>query len=289
MKVKSIILNAYALSKPRVSASVAVSAAIGAALAPSPDLRSFISTVVGTFFLSAAGSAWNQIQERPYDALMKRTRMRPLPSGKLTTRAAWALVLVYALYGFAALLSAGIMPAAMGAAALVFYNLMYTPLKRRTACAFVPGAIVGALPPAIGWSASGGSIGSPALWAIALFFFIWQLPHFWFIALLREEEYRAAGFPSPAERLDARARQAVGYYLVFMLAAACLLVPLGSDGRIWAQLAACFAAATVLIFKCRMLMRRELLETDIKKIFKLVNAFALSVALFVSLEKLISK
>ena len=151
----------------------------------------------GTLLLAAGACALNEWQERGLDARMERTRKRPIPSGKVKPWEAVVLSALLALGGAALLLAAcGPVPAGLGALAVLWYNGLYTPLKRVTAFAVIPGAVIGALPPAIGWTAAGGSAGDPRLFALAFFFFVWQVPHFWLLLLKHGEDYERAGFPS---------------------------------------------------------------------------------------------
>jgi heme o synthase len=159
--------------------------------------------LAGVMLLSCGASALNQVQERTRDALMARTAGRPLPSGRLTH----AQCLAFALLGIAAgaaLLWLGVGPTAgvLGLIASAFYNGVYTPwLKPHSPFAAVPGAIPGAIPPVIGWVAGGGSVidaGAVILFGIL---FLWQMPHFWALALRYRSDYAAGGFPMVSERV----------------------------------------------------------------------------------------
>jgi protoheme IX farnesyltransferase len=160
-----------------------------------------LSMLVGVLLLSSGASALNQVQERARDALMTRTAGRPLPSGRLSTEHG-AVFSATALVGGIALLWSGVGPTAavLGVLAALFYNGLYTPwLKPTSPFAAVPGAVPGALPPAIGWVAGGGAPGDAG--AIILFgiLFLWQMPHFWALALRYRTDYAAGGFPMVAD------------------------------------------------------------------------------------------
>jgi len=154
-------------------------------------------TYLGVLLIAAGSSAFNQIQERKYDSAMQRTHKRPLPAGKVSYINAiiWALFL--SVSGFFILWHFTTITAAIIAGiTLVWYNLLYTPLKRITPWAIIPGAFVGALPPAIGWTAAGGNIFDQKIIFISFFFFMGQIPHFWLILLKHGKDYQRAGFPT---------------------------------------------------------------------------------------------
>lgn len=154
-------------------------------------------TYLGVLFIAAGSSAINQIQEKSYDSAMERTLNRPLPAGKISNINAiiWAAFL--SVSGFFILWHFTTVTAAIIAGiTLVWYNLIYTPLKRITPWAIIPGAFVGALPPAIGWTAAGGNLIDQKIIFISFFFFIGQIPHFWLILLKHGKDYQRAGFPS---------------------------------------------------------------------------------------------
>jgi heme o synthase len=156
-----------------------------------------IPVSLGVLFLALGSCALNQFQDRSYDARMHRTCRRPLPSGRLTPGVALVIAAVFITAGFNILwLAAGFTIAMLGLSAVLCYNGFYTYLKRVWPFAAVPGAIIGALPPVIGWAAAGGSILDPRILAIAFLFFIWQAPHFWLLLFIFGKEYEEAGLPA---------------------------------------------------------------------------------------------
>ncbi len=186
-------------------------------------------TGLGVLLLACGASALNQYQERDIDALMDRTRSRPLPSGTMTAgeallfaggTAASGLVLILAAGGVSGLLA--------GLFAISWYNGLYTNLKRRTAFAAVPGALVGAVPPVIGWQAAGGSLTDPGLLVLCLFFFLWQVPHFWLSAASLAGQYRSAGLPAVTSLFSERQLSRVLFIWIAATAVCALLfVPFG--------------------------------------------------------------
>ncbi|MBN2432840.1 MAG: protoheme IX farnesyltransferase [Acidobacteria bacterium] len=158
---------------------------------------------LGIFLLAGAASALNQVQERRFDALMQRTRRRPLPAGRISPAAAlvFAATLLAAGLILLGVSTSGGLSVSLGLLAVGWYNLVYTPLKRVSAFAALPGALVGALPPAIGWSAGGGELLSPVNIVLMGLLFVWQVPHFWFLLLIHGDDYERAGYPTPLKYL----------------------------------------------------------------------------------------
>jgi protoheme IX farnesyltransferase len=147
--------------------------------------------------LSSGSSAINHIQEAKVDFLMERTQLRPLPSGRVKPLQAWIFATLLVFGGFSFLMQlATLLPVILGLLTIFWYNAVYTPLKRVTAFAAIPGAVVGAIPPLIGWTAAGGSITHPHAILLAFLFFIGQIPHFWLILLKNAGDYEKAGFPT---------------------------------------------------------------------------------------------
>lgn len=167
---------------------VGLSAAFGFLLYDKPAGLPLAAVATGVFLLACGGAAFNSIQEREYDATFERTRTRPLVTGALSVPAAYVVAAVSIGGGILLLLLCcdSITPVITGVAALLIYNGIYTPLKPVTEFALIPGGISGALPPLIGWSAAGGPVIDPLIWAVMALFFLWQPPHFCLILL----EYR---------------------------------------------------------------------------------------------------
>lgn len=179
----------------------------------------------GVFLLAAASSVLNQVEERCSDALMRRTCRRPLASGLLTPRSGTAIGLLLGSGGLAVLVTGtGLGPALLGLAALVWYLAGYTPLKRLSPLAVLAGTPCGAIPPLMGWLAAGGTLPAPQPFALALFMLLWQVPHYWLLALPDRQELRAAGFRVLPELTD-RQLLTVSHRWLLGLALVTLLLP----------------------------------------------------------------
>ena len=232
------------LAKPRLNGLVVASALAGYAMAggDTSDVVRVCATLLGTALVASGASAFNQLLERDSDALMRRTRLRPLPDGRLQPSEALVFAAALSALGFVVLaLAVNLLSAAVALATLASYALVYTPLKRRTSFATVIGAIPGALPPVIGWAAGRGDL-SQGAWVLFAILFLWQLPHFLAIAWIYREDYARAGLRMlPVLEPDGRstARQAI-VYSAALLPVAMAPTLLGMTGTVY------FAGAFVL-------------------------------------------
>ena len=176
------------LIKVRISLFSSLTALAGSMLASGGISFTAVAAASCLFVLAGGACALNEYQERETDALLERTRGRPIPSNRVSPRAALLFAILLLSSGFFLLaLSAGWSSAFLGGFAALWYNGVYTPLKKRLPFAAVLGAVSGALPPCAGWVAAGGSVVDSRLAAVAFFFFLWQVPHFWLLLLSREE------------------------------------------------------------------------------------------------------
>ncbi len=209
------------LTKPRLNFLVVVTTIVGYAMASQGHINwlIFLDTLIGTTLTAAGASALNQCIERDHDARMSRTSRRPIPTGRVSPEESLYFGISLALIGTVhLLLFVNTLTALLGVATLSSYVLIYTPLKRTSSLCTLVGAIPGAIPPVMGWTASTGvlSAESAALFAIL---FLWQMPHFLAIAILYRDDYAAAGFrmlPVIDPALHATARQILLYTLALI-------------------------------------------------------------------------
>ncbi len=192
----------FRLTRPGISAAAAALAGFGAFTAgkalPAEALPTVGGMVVGIFLLTCGASALNQVQEKNHDALMRRTRSRPLPAGHMSRRAALAVAGAFACAALGILAACGGLPACLAAVcALLLYNGCYTPLKRRSSIALFVGALAGASPLPIGTLATGGDPAAPLPLLCFIAACVWQVPHFWLRALRHKDDYLRAGFAVP--------------------------------------------------------------------------------------------
>ncbi|MBK0402309.1 protoheme IX farnesyltransferase [Adhaeribacter sp. BT258] len=185
----------FQLLKFRLSLTIAFSCAIGFLLgSPERDWFQVLLVVIGGLLVTGAANIINQIIEKDFDKLMKRTAKRPLPANILSKKEAAVFCVMLALSGFVLLaVNFNLISAAFSLLSLILYGFVYTPLKRISPiCVFV-GAFPGAFPPLIGWVAATGVLSAEA-WVLFGIQFIWQFPHFWAIAWVLDDDYKKAGF-----------------------------------------------------------------------------------------------
>jgi protoheme IX farnesyltransferase len=240
-----------ALTKPRLNLLVLVTAVAGLYLAAPEGVpaATLLHTIVGTALVAGGSAAFNQVWERETDALMKRTRTRPVPSGRLGATEGLIFAFVFSAAGIIDLaVAVNALCAGVAALTLLTYVLVYTPLKRRTSLATLIGAIPGALPPVIGWTAATGSLSLAPLVLFGIVF-LWQMPHFLAIAWLYRDEYAAAGIPLlPVLEPDGRrtGRQAL-LYAAALWPVSLMPTLLGLAGGAYIALATLLGAALIAL------------------------------------------
>jgi protoheme IX farnesyltransferase len=234
----------FQLVKFRLALTVAFSSAIGYLLgAQAFEWSRALLVLLGGLAVTGAANTINQIYEKDLDKLMKRTAQRPLPLGILTVTEAWVFTLVLGALGLAVLAYCfNPLAAALSLISLILYGFIYTPLKQLSPiCVFV-GAIPGGLPPFIGWVAATNAITGDASvggWVLFGIQFMWQFPHFWAIAWVLDDDYRAAGFkmlPSPG-RKDLRTAFQIMTYTLLLIPLSLLPLQFGIAGKVSALIA----------------------------------------------------
>lgn len=273
------------LGKIRITVMVTFSTAAGYLLAGGDDYLHLLVTIAAVFLLSSGSSAMNHFQESDVDLKMDRTRGRPIPSGRatplfvvMTAFSMWTLGFMM-LYWWTSLISL-----LLGVAAVLWYNAVYTPLKRVTALAVLPGAIIGSIPPAIGWTAAGGDILHPGIISLALFFFIWQIPHFWLLLLMFDKDYRSAGFPTITRYLNQRQISRITFLWLLSLAVSGLLFFISGLARNPAAFAIILGLGISLIWNSRGLISID--RFSYRSAFRMVNVYVLLVILVLSVNKI---
>ena len=231
-RVAAVLLrDLIALAKPRITTLVIVTTAGGLWLAPShAPLAVALWTLLGTVLIVAGANALNMYIEREIDGRMTRTQSRPLPSGRMAPRVAlWFGVSVSVIAVPVLAIGVNATTALLALIANLSYVLAYTPLKQRSHWALLVGAVPGAMPPLLGWTAATGRIDAGGMVLFAIMF-LWQVPHFHAISIFRRDDYARAGLKVMPNTHGVRAtKHSIVRYTFALVAVSLLLVPLGVE------------------------------------------------------------
>ena len=278
------------LGKVKITFFVAVSTSVGYILNSGKFEWTMLAVVIGVFLLACGSSAINHYQERFLDAQMERTKGRPIPSGRIKPLYAFVAAFILATGGLAIIyFFSNVNAALLGIAALIWYNIIYTPLKKRFALAVVPGSVIGALPPMIGWAASGGDVFDMKILSLALFFFIWQIPHFWLLLLLHSRDYEKAGFPTLTKIFNNLQLGRITFVWIAALVTSCLLIPFFNVSSSFYALVILFLLGVWLMWKTRGILSDYLERIIFRNAFLSINLYVLAVVLVISIDKLFLK
>ncbi len=277
------------LGKLTISIPVALTGFLGYFLYRPVLDKGALLTVAGVFLLSMGSSAINQIQERKTDAQMKRTSTRPIPAGIIRPVHAIGFALLFALSGSLLLWLTGIpMAAGLGVITLLWYNLVYTPLKRVTAFAVFPGALIGALPPLIGWTAAGGYALDMEILLVAFLLFVGQMPHYWLLMLKIGHQFKDAGMPVITNLLEPRQIRNLSF--IWIAATAVIVLMLPATPVIHNRWISAGLISLSILFLIRMfrITYREDVMLHWKKAFITVNLFYLFIILILIADKIVT-
>lgn len=228
-KLKVKLSDYGELVKYKLSIAVSVSAGTGYLLYRDASVPGIIPLLCGVFLLAAGAAALNQYTERSIDAIMERTCRRPIPSNRVTLREARYVFTFLITTGSLILLLNGIIPFFIGLFNVLLYNLIYTSLKKRSALSIIPGALVGAIPPLIGFTSAGGTVLNTKILLFASFMFLWQVPHFWLLLIRHGKEYRKAGFVTISDYLNDTQIKKITFFWILLTSFVLLLFSGFSD------------------------------------------------------------
>ena len=275
------------ITKFRITIFVTITTMFGYIAATNSVSSNMILPVLGILLLACGSAALNHYQERYSDAKMDRTKNRPIPSGKISPNATLSIAIILALVGSALLLiGSNWIALFLGLLNLLWYNGIYTPLKKVTSLAIVPGSLVGAIPPMVGWVAGGGYVFDPQIILISFFFFIWQIPHFWLLLMLLDKDYQKAGFPTLTQIFNKDQLARITFIWITATGITGLLLPLFHIAQNTAVKYILLLAAVWLTYNAFKLVRQTQEVTSFRFAFRDINYFALFVVLIVSFDKL---
>jgi len=276
------------LSKVRITFAVALTTITGYVLASGHFDTGLILPTIGIFILACGSSALNHYQERDKDIQMERTKNRPIPSGRISATGALIVAIVLIVIGSALIYTgSGFLAMQLGILALIWYNAIYTPLKKRTAFAVVPGSVIGAIPPMVGWVAGGGRLDDPRAWIIAFFFFIWQVPHFWLLLLKFGKEYEKAGFPSITSIYTDKQIKNTTFIWTMATAVTALMLPVFGIVNSTIIGVGLLIAVIWLVVVFSKLLRSGDEKFNARYYFMKINYFVLFMIIFLSVDSLI--
>ncbi len=275
------------ITKLRITIFVTITTIFGFIAATNSINIDFILPTLGILLLACGSAALNHFQERKTDAMMDRTRNRPIPSGKISASSVLKISLFLIISGSLLLfIGSGLLALSFGLLNLIWYNGVYTPLKKISPLAIIPGSLVGAIPPIVGWLAGGGYLFDPQIVLISFFFFIWQIPHFWLLLMVLDKDYQKAGFPTLTQLFSQQQLGRITFIWIIATGVTGLLIPLfqiSQNGFINYSL---FFAALWLAFKSINLLQQTQEVSTFRFAFRSINYFALFVVIIVSIDKL---
>lgn len=283
-----MIKDFFSVTKFVLSFAVSLSALFAYIMAKGElDLNMLIATLA-VLLVAMGVSTLNQVQEFREDSKMERTKNRPIASGRMSPRTGVIIGVVLILLSFGVIYSIlGLTGINFFGFAFIWYNLMYTPLKKRSALAVVPGAILGVIPPAIGWLAAGHTLFELEFIALAAYYFIWQVPHFWLLVMLFHGDYKDGGYPTAMRLFGEGTLQRLTFvWLVLTIHAGAFLV---YTFEVYSMITVALAAALgIWAFITSMeLLKKEFQLTDARAIFWKINAAFLGIIVLLSIDEVV--
>lgn len=249
------------ITKARLAVSVVFSSVAGYLLAPvQPDFLSLVLLAFGGYCMVGASNAYNQVIEKDLDALMKRTRNRPIPAGRMSVNKAMTIAILMTLLGVVSLYYLNAQTAMFGAISIFLYTSVYTPLKTKTPLAVFVGAFPGAIPFMLGWVAATNDFGiEPGTLFMIQFF--WQFPHFWALGWMLDEDYKKGGFKMlPTGKKDKGTALQIIMYTIWMIVIS-IIPAFGITGQLFLSVPAAvlifLMGMVMLIFAFRLYERRD--------------------------------
>jgi len=277
------------LAKVRITVMVSITTVFGYVLFTGSLNSAVILPTLGIFLLACGASAFNHYQERETDALMERTKNRPLPAGKIEPSEVLFFASIMVVLSTAILyMSTGMTGMLLGILALFWYNLIYTPLKRFSSLAVIPGSLIGAIPPVVGWVAGGGYVFDPHILVIAFYFFFWQIPHFWLLSLIYNKQYEEAGMPTLNRYFDKTQLSRITFTWITATGFLALAVAMSDNLRHNFLLIFLILSAVWLIYKSLPIVKSDNKKEKYRVAFMRINYFTLFFIFILSIDKMVN-
>ena len=283
-----MIKNFIGLTKFVLSFAVSLSALFAYIMAKGEIGTDMFIATFAVLLVAMGVSTLNQVQEYKEDALMDRTKHRPIASGKMspTTGIIIAAILVIlsliVIYGLI-----GTTGVNLFLFAFFWYNLVYTPLKKKSALAVVPGAILGVIPPAIGWLAAGHALGEVEFYALGIYYFIWQIPHYWLLVMLHYGGYKDAGYPTVMRLFGQGSLQRLTFvWLMMTIFAGYFMVSIFNPQSMSINILL-IANAAFGFYSSLKLLQAKFELTDARSVFWKINLAFLGAIILISIDEMI--
>lgn len=247
--VKQVVSDYFTLTKPKVQLLLLLTTITTMYVAGDPSISLVAVAVIGGFLSAGGAGAFNHWYDRDIDAAMARTATRPVPSGRISPRAALIYAFALQIASFVILtVGANLLSAFLALAGFVWYTVVYTVwLKRRSPQNIVIGGAAGAVPPLVGWAAATGTVAPAALYLFAIVFY-WTPPHFWALSLLMKKEYENVGVPMmPVVHGEKETRRQIVLYTLLLTVLTLLPFVFGFFGVLYAVVAAGLGAAFITL------------------------------------------
>ena len=282
-----MIKDFFVVTKFILSFAVSLSALFAYIMAKGDVGLDMILATFSVLLVAMGVSTLNQVQEYKEDSKMERTKNRPIAAGRMTPRTGMiisgilillSLMLIYSLLGLTGV--------NFFMFAFIWYNAMYTPLKKKSALAVVPGAILGVIPPAIGWMVAGESLISLDFIALALYYFIWQVPHFWLLVMLFHGDYKDGGYPTAMRLFGQASLQRLTFvWLIFTIQAGIFLVSVFEPYT--ATMVLTIIVGIWAFISSLELLRERFKLTNARSVFWKINVAFLAVIILLSVDEYI--
>lgn len=281
-----MIKDFFVVTKFVLSFAVSLSALFAYVMAKGEVGIDMLLATFSVLLVAMGVSTFNQVQEYKEDSKMERTKNRPIAAGRMTPRTGFviagiliilSMILIYTLLGFTGV--------NIFMFAFIWYNAMYTPLKKKSALAVVPGAILGVIPPAIGWLVAGHSLMELEFIALALYYFIWQVPHFWLLVMLFHGDYKEGGYPTAMKLFGQASLQRLTFiWLIFTIQAGIFMV---SVFEVYSMMT---IGLSILVGFWAFIASLELLNSNFelvnaRRVFWKINASFLAIVILLSIDE----
>lgn len=277
------------LGKIKITLPVAATTFLGYFLKTATFDAGLLLTTVGLFFIACASAALNHVQDQDIDSIMIRTQDRPLPKARISENAVLGLIVVWFSSGSILLYSgANLTAVILGWFALFWYNVVYTPLKRMTPLAVVPGALIGAVSPIVGWVGAGGQWYEKHALLIGIFMFLWQIPHFWMLLVQKTSDFQRAGLPIITARFSPKVVHGFILTGIALMLCAAIAFPVFELMRFYYGEMMIYLLCLLLAGYYGIIQKIHGLNFKEKKPFVAINIFALGLLLTIFFDALIA-